>query len=68
MYALYIDTPGNGKGHQVIKVKLHLILVSTQKNSEGTGVKLQNYTVFVCMPYILTLLVKEKVIRNQRPK
>ena len=56
------------KGSSVLKVKLHLILVSTRKNSEGPGVKLQNYTAFVCMPYILTLLVKEKVIRNQRPK
>ena len=68
MYALQIDAPCNAKGHQVLKVKLHLILVSTKENSEGPGVKLQNYTVFVCMPYILTLLVKEKVIRDQRPK
>ena len=51
------------KGSSVLKVKLHLILVSTRKNSEGPGVKLQNYTVFVCMPFILILLVMERVIK-----
>ena len=31
VYAPYIYTPCNGKGHHVLKIKLHLILVSTQK-------------------------------------
>ena len=68
MYALNVDNPFNRKGHQVLKVKQHLILVSTHKKSEDPGVKLQNYTVFVCMHYVLILLVMERVISSLRSK
>ena len=34
----------------------------TIKKLEGPGIKLQNYTVFLCMPHIFILLVMERVI------
>ena len=55
VYALYIDTPWKGKGHQGTKAKqwnytyfLHVPL----KKIPGTKGKTTKLHCFVCMPYI----------------
>ena len=57
---------GNGSlGATGQTTKLHLILAATFKKSGGPQVKLQNYTEFECMPYILKFLIGERVNRYQ---
>ena len=69
MYALYIDALFQGKGDKVKQnTENPPFCASTLKKIEGPGVKLQNYTAFVRIPYILILLVIKRVIRDQRPK
>ena len=68
MYAISFNYLYKGKGSLGATgqtTKLHLILAATFKKSGGPQVKLQNYSDFECMPYILKFLIGERVNRYQ---
>ena len=70
MYALYIDTPCNGKYHQFLKTKLQnysKFLYQLLKKQRAQGQNYKTTLFFVCMTYIQTLNEREKVSRDQRP-
>ena len=62
VYAINIHTPCKGKGDKVLKAKQPVFLACTLEKTEGPRLKLHNYTGFVCLPYVLILLVLEMVI------
>ena len=66
VYAINIYTPCKGKGDKVLKAKQPFFLACTLEKTEGPRLKLHNYTGFVCIPYILILLVLEMVIISWR--
>ena len=68
MYAISINSLYKGKGSLGATgqtTKLNIILAATFKKSGGPQVKLQNYTDFECMPYMLKFLKGERVNRCQ---
>ena len=66
MFAISINALYKGKGSLGATgqtTKLHIILAATFKKSWGPQVKLQNYTDYECMPYMLKFLIGERVNR-----
>ena len=58
VYALYIDTPCNGKYHQFLKTKLQnysKFLYQLLKKQRAQGQNYKTTLFFVCMTYILGL-------------
>ena len=69
MYVLHIDTPWKGKGHLGPKAKqwnYTYFMHAPLKKIWGTWGKTTKLHFFVCMPYILILLVMEMVISSKR--